>query len=138
MQYQNERASADEQLVNEHMLGQCMHPNFRVVRSPSLLYAECRDCNAWRHLDGRPSREQAYQELLAQQIRPAHNPTNGLQVERLMGRAGWEVLSVCRDGVWRCTVKREGLTFESADHSTPAAAAVQVAALLIKKGLYKA
>lgn len=137
MRHRNERASPDEQLVNEHMLAQCMHRNFRVVRNLAGLYAECRDCSAWQPLNGRPSREQAHHELLAQQIRPAHNPTNGAQVERLLIRAGWQVLCLCRDGMWRCTATKGAARVQSDLHKTRPEAVVQVAAAIIRAGLRK-
>jgi hypothetical protein len=137
MRHQKERASPDEQLVNEHMLSQCMHRNFRVVRDLVGLYAECRDCSAQQLLTGRPSREQAHHELLAQQIRPAHNPTNGLQVERLMVQTGWQMLCVCRDGLWRCTATKGAAKMQSELHRTRSEAVIQVAAATIRKRLHK-
>ena len=135
MRHQKKRASPDEQLVNEHMLSQCMHRNFRVVRDHAGLYAECRDCNTWQPLHGRPSREQAYDELLAQQIRPAHNPTNGAQVERVLRCAGWNVLCVTRNGECRCTATKGGVRVQSDAHGTRPEAIVQVAASIIKNSL---
>ncbi len=137
MRHGKERASPDEQLVNEHMLAQCMHRDFKVVRDLAGLYAECRACNAWQPLHGRPSREQAHRELLAQQIRPAHNPTNGAQVERLLIRAGWQMLCLCRDGMWRCTATKGAARVQSDLHGTRPEAVVQVAAAIIRAGLRK-
>lgn len=129
--------SIEEMLVNEHILEQCMHPGFKVCRDQSLLYSVCPICEKMIYLKGRPSQEEVSNEWRRNQIRPAHNSINANHVVRRLSAQGWTVMHFQRDGVrFRCIAQRAGERFQSEVCASRNEAIVQVAAKIVRGGLF--
>lgn len=129
--------SIEEMLVNEHILEQCMHPGFKICRDQSLLYSACPICQKTIDLEGSPSRDEVRNLWRRTQIRPAHNPINASQVERKLSAQGWTVMNFQRDGLrFRCIARRSGDRMQSEVCASRNEAIVQVAAKIVRGGLY--
>lgn len=129
--------SIEEMLVNEHILEQCMHPDFKIWRDQSLLYSVCPICEKMIYLQGSPSRDEVRNEWRHNQIWPAHNPINASQVERRLSAQGWTVMNLQRDGLrFRRIAQRAEERQQSEVCISRNEAIVQVAAKIVRGGLF--
>ena len=130
--------TADEMLVNQHLLGQCLHEDFKVIRGFLRLFTKCQKCQAQEELEGRQTNAEVSDLWRSKLIRPALNPINAAQVERKLSLAGWVVTIFQRDRCsYRCEAGRGGQRLHSDVCSSRSEAVVQVAAQIIRKGWHK-